>query len=621
MLAIPIQTVELSRTPLLRYGFALRLAGCFVLVMAATVFVGLAPEANTIWVSNGLLLAYLLLAPRSRWPYYIAAGFAAQAIGIAFTAQGWQQSVALAALNMVEVTMSARLLRGRSRELPNFTDSTYLFRFAMCAVVACPVAIGLLSSAAASIWLHQPMGKQFVTWVIQDALGVAVATPACVAIFRSRILDSIQLKNHWLYVVAAGLLAIAIFSESRAPLAFLIYPVLLLIVIRLGLGCASLALVFISAAASWFTVHGMGPFAQARMLSVQGPSILLQLFLAGAIFIVYCVSVVLESHKAIEKKLRETVAIHKLVTENSRDVIILSDFDGQRNYVSPAALTMGGWRPEEMVSRKTLELVHALDKPKVEAVLEQMRSGAEGAVIEYRVRKRSGEYMWVESSLRTIRDNPNGAAAGVLNLVRDISERKRTEEKLEAAYRTVEALAVVDSLTGVANRRRLDQCLHTEWRRGLRERTPLSVLLLDADYFKAYNDTYGHVRGDNCLKQIAEAMQDVVSRPGDLVARYGGEEFAVVLPNTDAEGAEEIAHEICKAMKRRKLPHQENPNGVVTISIGCATVVPSLGQPVSTLIEMADDAMYKAKKSGRNRVCSAHQDRGGLTPAVEMMMA
>jgi diguanylate cyclase (GGDEF)-like protein len=197
-----------------------------------------------------------------------------------------------------------------------------------------------------------------------------------------------------------------------------------------------------------------------------------------------------------------------------------------------------------------------------------------------------------------------GSYLGRIWFFRDVSDRKIAEKKLEDAYHAVEALAITDSLTGLANRRRFDQCLVTEWRRGMRDRSPLSLLLIDADLFKAYNDTYGHLRGDSCLRQIAEAAQDVVARPGDLVARFGGEEFAVLLPNTENEGAAHIAEEICAAMRARELPHKSAPHGIVTVSVGCVTLIPHLGQNSANLIEFADEALYDAKRSGRNRVCN-----------------
>src|ERR1017187_5794288 len=196
-----------------------------------------------------------------------------------------------------------------------------------------------------------------------------------------------------------------------------------------------------------------------------------------------------------------------------------------------------------------------------------------------------------------------GMHMGRVWFFRDITERKRAEQQLQEAYRAVEALAVTDPLTGLANRRQFDQCLAAEWRRSLRERSPLSMLLMDVDLFKSYNDTYGHVRGDSCLKQIAEAAQDVVTRPGDIVARFGGEEFAVVLPNTDNSGAMQVADAVCDAVRNRNLHHSGSPYEKITISVGCATILPSLGRNSITLVELADSALDRKS----TRLNSSHR--------------
>jgi len=141
--------------------------------------------------------------------------------------------------------------------------------------------------------------------------------------------------------------------------------------------------------------------------------------------------------------------------------------------------------------------------------------------------------------------------------------------------------------------------------------------MIDADLFKSYNDTYGHLRGDSCLRQIAEAALDVVARPGDLVARFGGEEFAVILPNTDSEGALDVAGEICAALRSRKLPHSGNPFGIMTVSVGCATLIPSFGLHSVNLIEFADEALYKAKKEGRNRVCCGSEISSAASESLD----
>jgi diguanylate cyclase (GGDEF)-like protein/PAS domain S-box-containing protein len=293
------------------------------------------------------------------------------------------------------------------------------------------------------------------------------------------------------------------------------------------------------------------------------------------------------------------------VTENSRDVIILSDFDGNQNYVSASAALWGGWGPEELMGMKSPSLVHPEDRGKAQAVVRNLRAGGDGGLLECRVKNKAGEFVWVEANLRPVRDPTTGAPIGILNMVRDIARRKRAELELKEANVALESLVVTYPLTCVANRRRFDQCLANEWWRGMRDHLPLSLLVLDVDWFKSFNDTYGHPRGDSCLKQIAEAALDAVNRPGDLVARIGGEEFAVILPNTPAPGAFDVAEQICAGLRDREMPHTTNPTGFVTISIGCATLIPSLGQHSTILMQRADEALYAAKHGGRNQVRGA----------------
>jgi diguanylate cyclase (GGDEF)-like protein len=163
-------------------------------------------------------------------------------------------------------------------------------------------------------------------------------------------------------------------------------------------------------------------------------------------------------------------------------------------------------------------------------------------------------------------------------------------------------LAILDGLTGIANRRYFDLVLNKEWQRLAREQQPLSLILCDIDYFKAYNDTYGHQQGDRCLQQVAQILQQSTRRPADLVARYGGEEFALILPNTDAPGALFLAHRIVRQLTQESIPHSQSQiSKVVTLSIGIATKIPDRQHPCSTIIETTDNLLYKAKQAGRNQ--------------------
>jgi diguanylate cyclase (GGDEF)-like protein/PAS domain S-box-containing protein len=577
--------------------------------MAAAEIVGILqqwrPETNLVWIANGLLLSYLLLAPRRDWPAYLATGFLALSIRTLLMPGKGGEFLLYNVLDIVEVATGALLLRWRSPKPPRFTQGAYILRFFGFAVLAGPVLSGALYALALRFWHFPASQHPFQSWTIADSLGVAIGTPAFVAVFRTRFRDSVNWRRNWFYPAILMAVTYAAFAQSRMPMFELIFPLLVLVLLRLRLGYASLSLLCVAAIAEWLTVHGSGPFAAAARANPTLPSLLIQVTVASAMFMIYAVSMVQESQLATERRLRKIAALHTLVTENSHDILILTDFEGHRKYVSAAIEWLGGWTREDLMRHGNLELIHPEDVARMASVVQELHSGAEEALVECRARKRNGDYIWVEDNLRVYRDPDTGLRSRILNSMRDISERKRAEQKLQEAYSAVEALAVTDGLTGLANRRHFDQYLLTEWRRSERDHAPISLLMIDADFFKLYNDDCGHPRGDNCLKQIAEAIQDVVSRQGDLIARFGGDEFAVILPNTGNEGAMQVARDICESMSNRKLPHSGNPCGIVTVSAGCATMAPSFGQHVVKLIELADQALYNAKKSGRNRVCNA----------------
>lgn len=179
-------------------------------------------------------------------------------------------------------------------------------------------------------------------------------------------------------------------------------------------------------------------------------------------------------------------------------------------------------------------------------------------------------------------------------------ERAQLRERLELANRELGRLAGIDQLTQLANRRQFDQVLAREWRRGGRNGVPLSMVLCDLDYFKRYNDALGHLAGDECLRRVGPALGGLLRRPGDLVARFGGEEFAIILPETDADGARQICEQAVAAVHALDLPHPDSPLGRVTISIGAAATIPNPRLAPTRLFAAADEALYEAKRAGRN---------------------
>jgi two-component system chemotaxis family response regulator WspR len=197
------------------------------------------------------------------------------------------------------------------------------------------------------------------------------------------------------------------------------------------------------------------------------------------------------------------------------------------------------------------------------------------------------------------------SSAYINRLQRDeaFSFLRESQQQLAEANIELQKLAALDALTGIANRRRFDEVMVTEWHRGQRDAKPLSLLMCDVDCFKLYNDSLGHLAGDLCLKKVAAVLTENLKRPADLAARYGGEEFAIVLPETTAEGALAVAESCRSHLQALAIEHPETEAKVLSMSVGVATMVPSGQSSITNLIAMADKALYSAKSGGRNRVC------------------
>ncbi|WP_158814422.1 PAS domain S-box protein [Methylocapsa sp. S129] len=314
----------------------------------------------------------------------------------------------------------------------------------------------------------------------------------------------------------------------------------------------------------------------------------------------------IEQRVAAEQRLRESEARYRLLAEHSTDMVLQLDLNLVRRYVSPACREMFGYEPEELMGDKSGGMAHPEDAGRVAQVLQSLRNGHtdRDAVIARR-RHRDGRWIWVEAQYRALKDPQTGAVTGIIGTVRDISARKVVEDQLAEANRRLEALAAQDGLTGLANRRAFDDALTREYNRAKREGTRLGLIMIDVDWFKAFNDRYGHPAGDECLRQISAAIRTTVLRPGDMAARYGGEEFAALLPNTDEHGAATIAERIRKAVLLLAMEHHTGANRVVTISAGAAAAQDSFEEGPDALLQNADRALYRAKDSGRNMVVRA----------------
>ena len=318
-------------------------------------------------------------------------------------------------------------------------------------------------------------------------------------------------------------------------------------------------------------------------------------------------------HARVELASPESETDFKFLTENIADVLCRLGPDMTIRYISPSSSVLFGFAPEEVVGNTPDAFVLAADLPLLVTTFRRLFAGETLQVpATFRVLRKDGEMIWIESNSQVVTDPVTGRPSGMILVMRDITDRKILQEKLST-------LALTDSLTGLANRRAFDTALQREWLRTLRDGNEMSLLLLDLDRFKEFNDRYGHQVGDDCLKAVATAVEEMLRRPGDMAARYGGEEIAVVLPNTSAAGALKVAEQLRTTIELLRIPHLGNPDGnnAVTVSIGAATALAGsdgTNRMPDALLTAADQALYQAKHNGRNCVAASQLLPPGITP-------
>lgn len=309
------------------------------------------------------------------------------------------------------------------------------------------------------------------------------------------------------------------------------------------------------------------------------------------------------------------------IMNSTIDGIIVMNSQGRILTVNPSVEDIFGYERDELVGKNISFLMPAPVATKHGEYLAQYLSTKQsniiGQVVEVEGKRQNGVCFPLEL---TVSDTSIKGDIYFTGIMRDITVRKEMSEKLEIAIKGASEanlklqksnddllyLSQHDALTALANRRHLDDFMEHEWQRLARQQQPLSVILIDVDYFKKFNDIYGHQLGDECLVNIAILLQTQAHRPSDLVARYGGEEFMIVLPDTDLDGARYLAEQVCLSIEAEKIPHAASKSSsFVTVSAGVACEVPDLTLRSESLIASADKALYQAKKDGRNRVVIA----------------
>lgn len=297
-------------------------------------------------------------------------------------------------------------------------------------------------------------------------------------------------------------------------------------------------------------------------------------------------------------------AVYKTLLESTKAIPWKIDWATlQFSYIGPQIEQLLGWSPASWVTVEDwASRMHPEDRAwVVDYCVTQSKSGTDHEA-DYRALTKDGEYVWIRDVVHVVR-NAEGNVEALIGFMFDITERKNTEQKLIVLQKELEELSFKDALTGVYNRRMFDSVMEVEWANAKRNHQPLSLLMVDIDYFKQYNDHYGHIHGDDCLKRVANTLSNVATRSRDFFARFGGEEFIVVLPETDATAANMIAERCRSLIFKAQIPHEKSlVSQMLTISIGVSTIIPTHSEQSIDFIAAVDRQLYQAKEKGRNRI-------------------
>ena len=271
-------------------------------------------------------------------------------------------------------------------------------------------------------------------------------------------------------------------------------------------------------------------------------------------------------------------------------------------YIGPQIEKLLGWKQDSWLTVDDWAArMHPDDRAwVVNYCVSQSQAGVDHEA-DYRALGADGEYVWIRDVVHVVR-NEDGSPQALVGFMFDISERKKTEERLLGLQKQLEDFSFRDGLTGVPNRRKFDAVLDEEWDAARRHTQPLSLILIDIDFFKQYNDHYGHVQGDECLKRVGAALGSAASRPRDLLARYGGEEFVLVLPATDEAAARRVSERCRQAIFKEQIAHAASPVGqLLTVSQGVGTIIPTASDTLIRFVDAIDRRLYQAKQAGRDR--------------------
>ena len=581
-----------------------------------------------VWPLTAMQLAIVLVRwrdPVERYAQIVSAA-CGELIACLFLSIPLWISLSFSVGQAAEVWLAGAIL---ARSITCFDDLKHRSQVMRFAIVA--LAVPSLSLAASAV----PVGalthvQPWLVWLTvmpSDALGYAVVFPALFFLLSGEYRFFRKLRPH-LIKSAPSLLcfiavSIAIFAQNTNPFLFLIFPPLILVVFALGLEGAVFALPILTIVACAATARGRGPIWLNPALDTPQRILVLQTFLCSVAAVALAIGALLDERRRAGRAAEEAQSIYRTLLANAEDMIILSSLDGSRRFASPAVRKLTGWTPEEFIALRHFESIHPADRDLARTVLASLAGGKLDHTFRYRMSCKDGSYRWVEAYVRGYRESGSGSATGYVATVHDISAWKETEESW-MAERAVLAqenqhlanLATLDELTGIPNRRSFNMVLENEAARHARSEKPLALLMIDVDWFKKYNDLYGHPAGDECLRRLAQALKSTAGRAADFVARLGGEEFAALLPGTNQEGAHLVAEHMLHAVHDLDIEHADSPLGRVSVSIGISLWPSSYTTETAYLIQQADRALYECKRQGRNSIIVWEEHVSAASPGT-----
>ncbi|TCG03965.1 sensor domain-containing diguanylate cyclase [Paraburkholderia steynii] len=593
---------ELWRT--VRLGLVGLVAG-FILLVISGKMKTMAGELVAIWIVDGYLLGHTMVLRRRDKPVFLAGAF----VGILLANLVGDETLYVASsftFAGVMETCAAALMLPAVKSARELVKPMVFVQFVLGACVVAPLLSGVVAVLLLQgIFTSHPFSS-FSNWVISDALGFLIFTPVTLVMlsgeWRTLLNPASRVKSALLLAFIVITTAV-IFLQTSYGEVYWMLPPLALLAFHAELSTVLLGtLLFISIAVP-LTIQGTGPLWFFAFATMQDRILALQLFTVAALSIVLPITVLQTQRNALLSALAEGNRRFRNLAERSEEVVIELSADGCFQYVSPRATSVLGYAPNMLLGTSLLGLVHGDDRDELARVLEHAATNGTEESVEYRLRRAAGAYLWVRSFIAVMPSGVPGGQVALAFTVRDVDTHVVSEQKRLAEQQELRDMAFVDSLTGLRNRRYLDNRVKEllgSQARGTSARA-VAVLFADVDYFKNYNDEYGHQAGDECLKLVGRCIATVI-RDLDLLARYGGEEFVVLLENCDHEQAVLTAELIRAAIESLELDHRGSPFGVVTLSIGVAQSEIWRTVDATELFELADSALYVAKRLGRNRV-------------------